>query len=72
MIEEIGFDSKTGLHLQDEDVKNVKKEEVRVILSIEIQYVLWYFRTGFFEPTGPSFSKVYWSNFPIIWVPWSR
>ena len=72
MIEEIGFDPKTGLHLQDEDVKNVKKEEVRIILSIEIQYVLWYFRTGFFEPTGPSFSKVYWSNFPIIWVPWSR
>ena len=33
MIEEIVFDPKTGLHLQDEDVKNVKKEEVRVILS---------------------------------------
>ena len=33
MIEEIGFDPKTGLHLQDEDVKNVKKEEVRVLIN---------------------------------------
>ena len=54
MIEEIGFDPKTGLHLQDEDVKNVKKEEVLGHLN----YLSKYFRTGFFERTGTSFTKI--------------
>ena len=33
MIEDIGFDLKTGLHLEDTKVKGVKKEEVRTNLT---------------------------------------